>query len=101
MASKSKALRKFIKAMDACTQHPDTTHDRDQLRAAYDLAQQALARTAPYGRKLTEAQAENAAKTLAERMEYPWDLMPEEGRASMREHARAIVSASYGGETPT
>jgi hypothetical protein len=37
---------------------------------------------------------EAAAKTLAACTDYPWEHMPEQGRASMREHARAIVSAA-------
>jgi hypothetical protein len=37
---------------------------------------------------------EAAAKTLAACMDYPWEHMPEQGRASMREHARTIVSAA-------
>jgi len=37
---------------------------------------------------------EAAAKKLAACMDYPWEHMPEQGRASMREHAQAIVSAA-------
>jgi hypothetical protein len=37
---------------------------------------------------------EAAAKKLAACMDYPWEHMPEQGRASMREHAKAIVSAA-------
>lgn len=35
-----------------------------------------------------------AARKLAACMDYPWEYMPEQGRASMREHAKAIVSAA-------
>jgi len=41
--------------------------------------------------------AEAAARKLADCMDYPWDQMPEKGRDSMREHARAIVSAALSG----
>ena len=37
---------------------------------------------------------EAAAKMLADRMDYPWEHMPEQGRASMREHAKAVISAA-------
>jgi hypothetical protein len=37
---------------------------------------------------------EAAAKKLAACMDYPWEHMPEQGRASMREHAQAIVNAA-------
>lgn len=35
-----------------------------------------------------------AAKKLAECMDYPWEVMPEKGKASMREHARAVIEAA-------
>ncbi|WP_440090105.1 hypothetical protein [Pseudomonas fragariae (ex Marin et al. 2024)] len=34
-----------------------------------------------------------AARKLAECMDYPWEYMPEQGRASMREHAKAVIEA--------
>ena len=37
---------------------------------------------------------ESAAKKLAQCMDYPWEYMPEQGRQSMREHAKAVVEAS-------
>lgn len=37
---------------------------------------------------------ESAAKKIAERMDYPWECMPEQGRNSMRENAKAIVDAA-------
>lgn len=42
---------------------------------------------------------EAAAKKLAACMDYPWEHMPEQGRASMREHAKAIVSAALSAST--
>lgn len=35
-----------------------------------------------------------AAKKLAACMDYPWEHMPEQGRASMREHATAVIGAA-------
>lgn len=35
-----------------------------------------------------------AAKTLAACMDYPWEHMPEQGRAQMRKHAQAVIDAS-------
>lgn len=37
---------------------------------------------------------DGAAKKLAECMDYPWEHMPEQGRQSMREHAKAVVDAA-------
>jgi hypothetical protein len=42
---------------------------------------------------LSEAQIDAAAKKLAECMDYPWEHMPEQGRNSMREHAKAVIEA--------
>jgi hypothetical protein len=39
---------------------------------------------------------EAAAKKLAACMDYPWEHMPEQGRASMREHATAVIGAALG-----
>lgn len=39
---------------------------------------------------------EAAAKKLAVCMDYPWEHMPEQGRASMREHATAVIGAVLG-----
>lgn len=37
---------------------------------------------------------EAATKKLAACMDYPWEHMPEQGRASMREHAKAVIDAA-------
>lgn len=37
---------------------------------------------------------EAAAKKLAERMDYPWEYMPAEGRQNMYKHAETIVKAA-------
>lgn len=50
---------------------------------------------------LTPEQITAAAKKLAECMEYPWDHMPEQGRAEMRKHARAVTAAANGSPPPT
>lgn len=50
---------------------------------------------------LTPEQITAAAKKLAECMEYPWDHMPEQGRAEMRKHARAVIAAANGSPPPT
>lgn len=39
---------------------------------------------------------EAAAKVLAERMDYPWQPMPEQGRQAMRGHAKAVIEAAFG-----
>ena len=42
---------------------------------------------------LTDSSVDAAAKILAERFDYPWTYMPEQGRNSMRETVRAIIAA--------
>ncbi|MBU0792037.1 MAG: hypothetical protein KKC55_16435 [Gammaproteobacteria bacterium] len=44
----------------------------------------------------SEPDIEAAAKKLAACMDYPWEHMPEQGRASMREHAKAVIDAALG-----
>lgn len=43
---------------------------------------------------LTDEAVNAAAKVLAERFDYPWEHMPEEGRKNMRVQARAVVIAA-------
>ena len=45
---------------------------------------------------LTDGQINKAAMKLAECMDYPWAQMPEQGKQSMREHAKAIAEAAHG-----
>ena len=49
---------------------------------------------------LTPEQITAAAKKLAECMDYPWDHMPEQGRAEMRKHAQAVLAAANGSPPP-
>lgn len=49
---------------------------------------------------LTQEQITNAAKRLAECMDYPWEFMPEQGRDAMRKHAQAVIQAAHGITTP-
>jgi hypothetical protein len=35
-----------------------------------------------------------AAKVLAEKLDYPWDYMPQQGKDKMREIAKAVVKAA-------
>lgn len=44
-----------------------------------------------------EFDIEAAAQRLAACMDYPWEHMPEQGRSSMREHAKAVVIAALDG----
>jgi hypothetical protein len=43
---------------------------------------------------LTVEQIDKAAMKLAECMDYPWAQMPEQGKQSMRDHAKAIIEAA-------
>ena len=43
---------------------------------------------------LIHQQIEAAAKKLAECMDYPWEHMPEQGRANMRKQALSIIEAA-------
>lgn len=59
---------------------------------AAPVAQQAV----PHGYKLVPAEwnLDEAARILAECMDYPWAHMPEKGRQTMREHAKHVVRAA-------
>ncbi|MBX9404778.1 hypothetical protein K5E40_03695 [Pseudomonas baetica] len=37
---------------------------------------------------------DDAAKALAESMDYPWEFMPEQGRARMKANARMVIEAA-------
>lgn len=45
---------------------------------------------------LIHQQIERAAQKLADVTDYPWQSMPEEGKARMRKQALAILEAAYG-----
>ncbi|MCP2516789.1 hypothetical protein M5J07_17755 [Achromobacter mucicolens] len=44
--------------------------------------------------RLPALNIEAAAKAMAECMDYPWAHMPEQGRATMREHAQTVTRAA-------
>lgn len=54
------------------------------------------AQPAQAGQVLTDAQVDAAAKKMAEIFDYPWDFMPEKGRATMRENVRFVIAAAHG-----
>lgn len=60
---------------------------RDQTDAALKPASQPKIALRGYD-------VEAAAYKLAECMNYPWDHMPEKGKDSMRDHAKAIINAA-------
>lgn len=45
----------------------------------------------------TDYSIEQAAKTVAKCMDYPWEFMPEEGRESMRAYAKEVIQAGIMG----
>lgn len=51
-------------------------------------------RLADAERRNESVDIEAAAQKLAACMDYPWEYMPEQGRASMREHAKAVIDAA-------
>ena len=53
---------------------------------------QALIDAPESGSALPDVEA--AAKVLAAKMDYPWEHMPEQGRKSMRENAKAVIDAA-------
>lgn len=65
-----------------------------QLVALLKSKRFAEASATPVAVALPEHKLEAAAKTLAACMDYPWEQMPEQGRASMREHAKAVINAA-------
>ena len=75
-ARKKPALRRLV-----FTKTPDK-----ELRVAGWVAEPlSLPQPAPSGD--AEDDIESAAKALAECMDYPWEHMPDKGRAEMRKHA--------------
>ena len=50
----------------------------------------------PQRKPLTDEQLDKAGMKLAECMDYPWKHMPEEGKRTMCDHAKAIIEAAYG-----
>jgi hypothetical protein len=46
--------------------------------------------------ELTDEQTNKAAMKLAERLDYPWTHMPEEGKREMRNHVKAVIEAFQG-----
>lgn len=43
---------------------------------------------------MNNEQIEAAAKAIAACMDYPWEHMPEQGRETMRQHAKSIIEAA-------
>ena len=66
------------------------------INFAADIAQAIAARAAKPAQDagLTDEAVNDAARVLAERFDYPWEHMPEEGRKNMRVQARAVVIAA-------
>lgn len=80
--------------------HDTEAGDAQRVNGAIDKAINDL-RTALATKPQAEQEAagkvdniEAAAKTFAERMDYPWDHMPEKGREKMRGHAQAVIDAA-------
>ena len=74
--------------------------DQPPAHFAHAYADQLLLRclvpseSAPQAQPADALDFEAAAKVMAQRMDYPWEHMPEEGRSHMRESARKIVNAA-------
>ena len=71
------------------------------MHDAHEIVDQAQEEVNDLKERLADAERRNApidieaaAKKLAACMDYPWEYMPEQGRASMREHAKAIIEAA-------
>ena len=58
------------------------------------LAEQPRAEGTLARESLTDEQIDKAAMKLAECMDFPWAQMPEQGKQSMRSHAKAVIEAS-------
>lgn len=50
--------------------------------------------THPTPQWLDAESIERAAKTMADAFDYPWEFMPEQGKAKMREDAKAVLIAA-------
>lgn len=70
--------------------------DADTLELHPDLVRKGALVAAPAAgdARMPVLNIEAAAKTMAECMDYPWAHMPEQGRATMREHAQTVIRAA-------
>ena len=84
-----KALGK-LKAAQMC--HPNSV--QFLIEEAIDALEATPAPAPAQEVGLTDEAVNAAAKVLAERFDYPWEHMPEEGRKNMRAQARAVVEAA-------
>lgn len=63
---------------------------REQYAALLAAAPEAPAQASAVDERAIDA----AARKIAECMDYPWEHMPEKGRSTMRDHAKAVLDAA-------
>ncbi len=92
-----KALRDFLEH-SACTyKGSEWTKNKGALRHAMSQCSEVDPQCSEVLRTQgdpVEQNIEEAAKTLAACMDYPWEHMPENGRALMRKHAKDVIDAA-------
>jgi len=72
----------------------DEIHFRRDLVSLEEAIASKVAAPAAGDARLPPLNIEAAAKAMAECMDYPWAHMPEQGRATMREHAQTVIRAA-------
>jgi len=70
------------------------TAAKDRIRWLSRKLEEAQAAPAAGDARVPSINIEAAAKAMAECMDYPWAHMPEQGRATMREHAQTVIRAA-------
>lgn len=81
--------------LDQTQRDPDDMN-KSEIELAREAFSAGLRKAAPAAgdARSTTINIEAAAKAMAECMDYPWAHMPEQGRATMREHAQTVIRAA-------
>lgn len=72
----------------------DEVHFRRDLVSLEEAIAAKVSAPAAGDARMPALNIEAAAKAMAECMDYPWAHMPEQGRATMREHAQTVIRAA-------
>ena len=87
IALRAQVERLRVEADNHLADLKDAAEKVERLQAAGQVAAPAMV-------PLTDERIEAAAIVLAACMDYPWSHMPEQGRQSMRIHARSVIEAA-------
>jgi hypothetical protein len=95
VASEREAFVIYLAECDDCAIVPDVAGSFAWAWRAAPVKQSEQVRKPLSDAGLTFPQIDAAAKVLADRMDYPWSPMPQQGRDKMREIAQAVIEAAH------